>query len=99
MGIPATNAFVGPRILANEPKLLKYLAVWERGFSKLAMGFPKWMAKDAHVAREKIIHAFMTWGLNDEEMLDFLKRRNEMTAARGIDQWNLAVANFTLWTA
>jgi hypothetical protein len=89
---------MGPRLLANEPQILEYLAVWERDFSKLAMRFPKWMAKDAHAAREKIIRAFMKWGVYEEEMLDFLKRRTEMTAARGIDQWDQAVANFTLWT-
>jgi hypothetical protein len=99
VGIPATNAFVGPRLLANEPKILEYLALWEKDFFKLAVGFPKWMAKEAYVAREKMIRAFMKWGLYEEEMMVYLKKRTEMSAARGIDQWNLAAANFSFWTA
>jgi hypothetical protein len=89
---------MGPRLLANEPQMFEYLAAWEKDFSKLAMGFPKWIAKDAHAARAKMIHSFMNAGV-DEEMMVPLKKRVEMTAARGVDQWSLAASNFGLWTA
>ena len=65
----------------------------------MVVGLPKWMAKDAYVAREKMIRAFMKWGLDEEEMMFYLKKRTEMSAVRGIDQWDLAAANFSLWTA
>jgi hypothetical protein len=98
MGIASTNAFMGPRLLANEPKLLEDLAVWENGIFKLAMGLPKWMAKDAHVAREKMIRAFLQGGVDDEAMI-YVNKRTEMVNARGFDQWSQAAANFGLWSA
>jgi hypothetical protein len=98
LGIPSTNAFIGPRLLAKEPKLLEYLAGWEKNVFKLAMGFPKWMTKEAHVARENIINAFLKRGADDEAMI-YVKKRTEMCTALGLDQRNLASANFSLWTA
>jgi hypothetical protein len=90
---------MGPRLLANEPQIFEDLAIWEKNLFKLSMGFPKWMAKEGHVAREKLIRAFMKWGVDEEEMVHFLKKRTEMNAARGVDLWNLAAYNFLLWTA
>jgi hypothetical protein len=98
MGIASSNALLGPRLLANEPKILEEIAIWKSGFPKMAMGLPKWMVKDAHVAREKMIRAIMKWGVDDEEMMFYVKKRTEMFAARGIDRWDLAAANFSLWT-
>jgi hypothetical protein len=89
---------MGPRLLASEPKMLEYFAMWEKGFSKLAMGFPKWMAKEAYLAREKMLRALMNRGV-DDEMMVHVKKRTEMCAARGVDQWSLAASNFGLWTA
>jgi hypothetical protein len=90
---------MGPRLLVNEPKLLDDLAVWDKNFFKLAMGLPKWMVKEAHVARKTMIQAFMKWGSYEEEMLGCLKETTEMSVARGFDQWNLAAVNYTVWTA
>jgi hypothetical protein len=99
MGLASTNAIIGTRLLANEPELLEDLAVLKKGFPKLAMGLPKWMAKDVHVAREKIIRAFMKWGMDDEGMLIDLKKRNHIHVARGMDSRDMAVANYVLWMA
>jgi hypothetical protein len=65
----------------------------------MVVGLPKWMAKDAHIARDKMIRAFMKWGVDEEEMWFYLKKRTEMAAARGVARWDLAVANFCIWTA
>jgi hypothetical protein len=98
MGIAASNALLGPRLLANEPKILDDITVWENGFFKMAMGLPKWMVKDAHVAREKLTRAIMKWGVDDEGMMSYLKRQNERFAARDIDRWDVAAVSFSLWT-
>jgi hypothetical protein len=99
MGIAASNAIIGPRLLINEPKILEDLAVWKKGVFKLAMGLPKWMLKDVHAAREKMIRAFMKWGVDEEEMTFYLKKRGQMYIARGIDRRDMATANFGVWTA
>ena len=99
MGLASTNAIIGTRLLANEPELLEDLDVLKKGFPKLAMALPKWMAKDVHVAREKIIRAFMKWGLDDEGMMAYLKKRKDMLAIRGIDQQDQAIGNFGIWMA
>jgi len=99
MGIAASNAIIGPRLLANEPKILDDLAVWKKGVFKLAMGLPKWMVKDTYAAREKMIRAFMKWGVHEEEMTLYLKKRGQMYVARGVDLRDLAITNFGVWTA
>jgi hypothetical protein len=99
MGLASTNAIIGPRLLANEPELLEDLAVLRKGFSKLAMALPNWMAKDVHVAREKIIRAFMKWGVDEEGMLIDIKKRNHMLADRSMDLRDMAVVNYGLWMA
>jgi hypothetical protein len=57
------------------------------------------MVKDAQVAREKMIRAFMKWGVDEEEMTVYLKKRSQMLIARGIDRWGVATGNFSVWTA
>ena len=85
--------------MANEPKIFEVFDVWDKDLSKLAMGFPKWMTKDALVARERIIRAFMKWGVGEKEMNCHLKKITEMFAARGLDQWDLAATSFSVWMA
>jgi hypothetical protein len=99
MGLASTNAIIGTRLLANEPELLEDLDVLKKGFPKLAMALPKWMAKDVHVAREKIIRAFMKWGVDEEGMSIHVKKRTHMHVARGMDLRDMAVANYVLWMA
>jgi hypothetical protein len=99
MGIASTNAIIGTRLLINEPKILEELAAWRKSFPALAMGLPKWMAKDAYDAREKMIRAFMKWGVDEEDMTPSLKKRTEMFIARGVDLRDLAITNFGLWAS
>jgi hypothetical protein len=99
MGLAATNAFIGPRLLANEPKMLECLAVLGKSTFKLALGLPKWIAKDGHVARDKLIRGFMKWGVDEEGMLSYLKKRNKMFVARGMALRDVAVVNYGLWMA
>jgi hypothetical protein len=89
---------MGPKLLENEPKLLEYLSMWDKEFFKLAMGLPRWMTGQAYPAMEKMIKAFMKWGLDDEEMLVFLRQSGKMLNARGADEWDQAAANFSMWT-
>ena len=99
MGLASTNAIIGPRLLANEPKMLEYLTVLRKSTFKLALGLPKWIAKDALEAREKLIRGFMIWGVNEEGMINYLKKRNKMFVARGLDLRDVAVVNYGLWMA
>jgi hypothetical protein len=99
MGLASTNALQGTRLLANEPKLLDDLYVLRKGFPRLALGLPKWMAKDVHVAREKIIHAFMKWGVDEEDMLVYIKKRNRVFVTHGMDLRDVAVTNYGRWMA
>jgi hypothetical protein len=99
VGIASTNAIIGTRLLVNEPKILEELVAWRERFPALAMGLPKWMAKDAHAAREKMIRAFMKWGVDEEDMTFSLKKRTEMFFARGLDLRDVAIANFGLWAS
>jgi hypothetical protein len=99
MGIPSTNTVLGTSLLANEPKILEYLSVWNQNYYKLGMGLPKWMTKDALDAKEKIVSAFVKWGLDDEGMMAYLKKRKDMLAIRGIDQQDQAIGNFGIWMA
>jgi hypothetical protein len=99
MGIPSTNTVMGTSLLANEPKILEYLSVWNQNYYKLGMGLPKWVAKDALDAKEKIVSAFEKWGLDDEGMMVYLKKRQDMLAIRGIDQQDQAIGNFGVWMA
>jgi hypothetical protein len=89
---------MGPKLMENEPKLLEYLTAWDKEFFKLALGLPKWMTGNAYPALESMIKAFMKWGLNEEEMIIYLKKRGEMVVARGADDWDQAAANFSLWS-
>jgi hypothetical protein len=88
---------MGPKLLENEPKLLEYLSMWDTEFFKLAMGLPRWMTGQAYPAMEYIIKAFMKWGLDEEEMLIYLRERGKMLSARGADEWDQAAANFSFW--
>ena len=99
MGIASTNAVLGTSLLDNEPRMLEYFTIWQTGYYKLGMGLPKWMAKDAFDAREKMIDAFMKWGMDDEGMMFYLKKRREMLAIRGIDERDQAIGNFGIWMA
>jgi hypothetical protein len=85
--------------MANEPKILEDFAIWEKDLFKLAMGLPKWMAKDAHLARERIIRAFMKWGVAEKGMTRHVRKISDMSIARGLDQWDLAATNFGFWMA
>lgn len=99
MGVPSTNAIVGPQLLENDPDVLENLAVWDKNFFRYAMGIPRWMAGRAYDSRDKIIKTFMKWGLDDERMLSSFKIRGEQMALRGVDQWDYAVGNYGFWTA
>jgi hypothetical protein len=99
MGIATTNAFIGPRLLANEPKMLEYLTVLRKSTFKLALGLPKWIAKDALEAREKLIRGFMKWGVDEEGMLSHFRKRSKMFIARGMNLRDVAVVNYGLWMA
>jgi hypothetical protein len=99
MDLASTNVIMGTRLLANEPKLLGDLFTLRKGFPKLAMGLPKWMAKDVHVTREKIIRAFMKWGVDEEGMMIYIRKRNQELVGRGMDLRDVAVLNYGLWMA
>jgi hypothetical protein len=99
MGIAASNAFIGPRLLAIEPKLLEYVALMKKNTFKLALGLPKWIAKDAHFFRHKLIRGFMKLGVDEEGMTSYLKKRNQMFVARGMALQDVAVVNYSLWMA
>jgi hypothetical protein len=99
MGMASTNAFIGPRLLAIEPKLLETLTVLRESTFKLALGLPKWIAKDAHIARDELICAFMKWGVDEEGMISHFKKRNHMFVARGMALRDVAVVNYGVWMA
>jgi hypothetical protein len=98
LAIPSTNAFMGPKLLQDDPDIISRLARWEADFFTLSMGLPRWLLKAAHDNLDKIHYDFERVG-KAPGMLPWLTRRIDMMTVRGMSGKDIGASVFTLWMA
>jgi hypothetical protein len=98
LAIPSTNAFMGQKLLQDDPDIISRLVRWEADFSMLSLGLPRWLLKAAHDNLDRLHHEFERVG-KAPGMLPWLTRRIDMMTVRGMSGKDMGASIFTLWMA
>ncbi|KAG8750845.1 hypothetical protein FRC14_000173 [Serendipita sp. 396] len=98
LGNQSTEAFSGPKLLEDEPDIVKKLAIWDKDFYKLSMGLPRWMLHHAHKNLDDMVKAWQRMN-GAPEVLPPLTTRIGMMGERGCSERDKGAANFSIWMA
>ncbi|KAG8834044.1 hypothetical protein FRC17_009682 [Serendipita sp. 399] len=99
LGIPSTNAFLGPEVMKLDPAMLDRMVKMDNDFLRLSSGLPKWMHKDAHDNVQNMIDTIAKGFRRDSSALPFITDRMDQMADRDISAHDQAAATFTIWQA
>ncbi|KAG8769949.1 hypothetical protein FRC20_001720 [Serendipita sp. 405] len=99
LGIPSTNAFLGPEVLQLDSTMLDRMFKMDNDFLLLSSGLPKWIHKDAHDNVSKMIEAIENGYRRDSTALPFMTSRMDQMAEREVSWRDQAAITFTVWQA
>jgi hypothetical protein len=96
--VASTHAFLGEKLLKEEPDVIERLWEWEEDYQTLTLGLPEWMLKRAHKNRKLLLQSFERQ-IFSKDAVPFIGHLEELMRRRGMSDLDIGAANFSFWGA